>query len=44
MIAHFLGGLFPQMEITEASAFRVTRDADFSVSDEADDLLEAVDS
>ena len=42
VIAHFLGGLFPQMEIAEASAFRVTRDADFSVSDEADDLLEAV--
>ena len=42
MIAHFLGGLFPQMEIAEVAAFRVTRDADFAVSDEADDLLEAV--
>ena len=42
VIAHFLGGLFPQMEIIEAAVFRVTRDADFSVSDEADDLLEAV--
>ena len=30
------------MEIVECSAFRVTRDADFEVSDEADDLLEAV--
>jgi polyphosphate kinase len=30
------------MEITECTAFRVTRDADFEVSDEADDLLEAV--
>ena len=30
------------MEITECAAFRVTRDADFEVSDEADDLLEAV--
>jgi polyphosphate kinase len=42
VIAHFLGGLFPQMEIAETAVFRVTRDADFSVSDEADDLLEAV--
>jgi polyphosphate kinase len=41
-IAHFLGWLFPQMEIRETAVFRVTRDADFSVSDEADDLLEAV--
>jgi polyphosphate kinase len=30
------------MEIVEHAAFRVTRDADFEVSDEADDLLEAV--
>jgi polyphosphate kinase len=42
VMAHFLGGLFPQMEIIETAVFRVTRDADFSVSDEADDLLEAV--
>jgi polyphosphate kinase len=41
-IAHFLPKLFPQMEIGECAAFRVTRDADFEVSDEADDLLEAV--
>jgi polyphosphate kinase len=41
-IAHFLAWLFPQMEISEAAVFRVTRDADFAVSDEADDLLEAV--
>jgi polyphosphate kinase len=41
-ISHFLAGLFPQMEIGECAAFRVTRDADFEVSDEADDLLEAV--
>src|SRR5262249_33984473 len=34
--------LFPQMEIAERACFRVTRDADFEVSDEADDLLEAV--
>ena len=30
------------MEIVERSVFRVTRDADFEVSDDADDLLEAV--
>jgi polyphosphate kinase len=42
VIRHFLPRLFPKMEITECSAFRVTRDADFEVSDEADDLLEAV--
>jgi polyphosphate kinase len=42
VIAHFLPQLFPEMEITECGAFRVTRDADFEVSDEADDLLEAV--
>src|SRR5918996_183730 len=41
-ISHFLSRLFPQMEIGECAAFRVTRDADFEVSDEADDLLEAV--
>jgi polyphosphate kinase len=42
VIRHFLPRLFPKMEITEDCAFRVTRDADFEVSDEADDLLEAV--
>jgi polyphosphate kinase len=42
VIAHFLGSLFPQMEISEPTEFRLTRDADFEVSDEADDLLEAV--
>jgi polyphosphate kinase len=42
VITHFLPWLFPEMEITECAAFRVTRDADFEVSDEADDLLEAV--
>jgi polyphosphate kinase len=42
VIAHFLPSLFPQMEIAERATFRVTRDADFEVSDEADDLLEAV--
>ena len=41
-IRHGLGVLFPGMEIADAVPFRVTRDADFEVSDEADDLLEAV--
>ena len=42
VIRHFLAWLFPMMEIVECTTFRVTRDADFAVSDEADDLLEAV--
>jgi polyphosphate kinase len=42
VIEHFLPWLFPEMEISECAVFRVTRDADFEVSDEADDLLEAV--
>jgi polyphosphate kinase len=44
VIAHFLPALFPGMEIAERAVFRVTRDADFEVSDDADDLLEAVES
>jgi len=42
IIAHHLDVLFPGMEILDCEAFRVTRDADFTVSDEADDLLRAV--
>jgi polyphosphate kinase len=42
VIAHFLPSLFPKMEIAECAAFRVTRNADLDVSDEADDLLEAL--
>ena len=42
VIGHCLPWLFPGMEIAEQAVFRVTRDADFEVSDEADDLLEAV--
>ena len=42
VIANSLSALFPRMEITERALFRVTRNADFDVSDEADDLLEAV--
>ena len=42
VVSHFLHRLFPGVEIQEQTVFRVTRDADFEVSDEADDLLEAV--
>ena len=42
IIARHLGALFPGMEILSHDLFRVTRDADFEVSDEADDLLQAV--
>jgi polyphosphate kinase len=42
VIGHFLPRLFPGMEILEQAVFRVTRDADFELSDEADDLLEAL--
>src|SRR5262249_32363519 len=42
VIAEHLDSLFPGMEILDRHAFRVTRDADFSVSDDADDLLQAV--
>jgi polyphosphate kinase len=44
IIAHFLPTLFPGVEIVERAVFRVTRDADFEVSDDADDLLEAVET
>src|SRR5262249_28862182 len=44
VIRHFLDWLFPKMEIVEFCTFRVTRDADFELSDEADDLLVAVES
>jgi polyphosphate kinase len=42
VITHCLSSLFPQMEVVVCTVFRLTRDADFEVSDEADDLLEAV--
>ena len=42
VIAANLDTLFPGMEVLEYDFFRVTRDADFTVSDEADDLLQAV--
>src|ERR671917_639321 len=42
LIACNLDTLFPGMEIVDHAVFRVTRDADFTVSDEADDLVRAV--
>jgi polyphosphate kinase len=44
LIARNLDALFPGMEIVDRGVFRVTRDADFEVSDEADDLLRAVEA
>jgi polyphosphate kinase len=44
VIADHLDRLFRGMEIVGHTVFRVTRDADFTVSDEADDLLEAVEA
>ncbi len=44
LIAKHLDSLFPGMEIVDYDVFRVTRDADFTVSDEADDLLQAVEA
>src|SRR4051812_4970915 len=41
-IAANLDALFPGTEVVAHGYFRVTRDADFNVSDEADDLLQAV--
>jgi polyphosphate kinase len=42
VIANHLDALFPGMNIVSHGLFRVTRDADFEVNDEADDLLQAV--
>ncbi len=44
LIAANLGELFPGMEVVDHACFRVTRDSDFEISDEADDLLEAVEA
>jgi len=44
VIARHLDSLFPGMELVRHSFFRVARDADFEVSDEADDLLRAVEN
>ncbi|MGN6557450.1 MAG: polyphosphate kinase 1 [Solirubrobacterales bacterium] len=42
VIAANLDVLFPGIDVIDHGYFRVTRDADFTVSDEADDLLQAV--
>jgi len=42
VISDNLDELFPGMEIVHHSLFRVTRDTDYDVNDEADDLLQAV--
>jgi polyphosphate kinase len=42
VIAGHLDLLFPGVDVMDHDVFRVTRDADFDVSDEADDLLQAV--
>ncbi len=42
VIAHHLDALFAGMEIVNCDVFRVTRDADLEVSDDAADLLQAV--
>jgi polyphosphate kinase len=44
VIGHFLSRLFPEMEVAERASFRLTRDGDTEISDDADDLLEAVES
>ena len=42
VIARHLERLFPGMEVVSHAMFRVTRDADFTVSDDALDLVQAV--
>jgi polyphosphate kinase len=44
VIAAKLDTLFPGMEVLAHHPFRVTRDADFELEDEAEDLLEAIES
>lgn len=44
VIAAHLDELFPGMEVHAHHAFRVTRDADFELEDEDEDLLEAIES
>ncbi|MBI2684404.1 MAG: polyphosphate kinase 1 [Actinobacteria bacterium] len=44
LITANLERIFPGMRIDAATRFRVTRDADFSISDEADDLIGAVEA
>ena len=42
VIAANLDALFPGIEVIDHGFFRVTRDTDFDIADEADDLLRAV--
>jgi polyphosphate kinase len=44
LIARYLPELFPGMEVVSHALFRVTRDADFEIADDADDLLQAVEA
>ncbi len=44
LIAAHLDRLFPGMEVIAHYPFRVTRDADFELDDEAEDLLEAIET
>ena len=44
VISHFLSWVFPGMDVTERAAFRLTRDGDTEISDDADDLLGAVET
>jgi polyphosphate kinase len=44
VIAAKLDTLFPGMEVLAHHPFRVTRDADFELEDESEDLLEAIES
>jgi polyphosphate kinase len=44
VIAAKLDTLFPGMEVLAHHPFRVTRDADFELEDEAEDLLEAIET
>jgi polyphosphate kinase len=44
IIARHVSALFPGMEIVSQGLFRVTRDADFEISDEADDLVSAIET
>ena len=39
-----LGDLFPGMELGRAVAFRVTRDSEYELDDEVDDLLEEIEA
>jgi polyphosphate kinase len=44
VIARFLPLLYSAVELAGCAVFRVTRNADFTISDDADDLLEAVEA